>query len=279
VSADSAVGVADSSVIPPVFTTFFRDSTLLSGEGGLFPAERGAHFEVSDPLPANIGIVSARRGNKDSKFSVQRTGGTESTTMHIQDILAAHKTTFSFEFMPPKTEEAAEQLYEAIADLEPLRPSFVSVTYGAGGSTRQHTHDIVVRLKEETTCDPIPHLTCVCHQEEEIRSILELYAESGISNILALSGDPPRKMKNYDRSQDAFRYAADLVRYIQKFNESGAHPDKRGFGIGVAGFPEGHPATPNRLKEIDFLKAKVDAGADYIVTQLFFDNHDFYDFR
>jgi methylenetetrahydrofolate reductase (NADPH) len=199
--------------------------------------------------------------------------------MHIQDIFQQHKTTFSFEFMPPKTEEAAEQLYETIADLEPLRPAFVSVTYGAGGSTRQHTHDIVVRLKEMTTCDPIPHLTCVCHQEEEIRSILERYAESGISNILALSGDPPRKMKNYDRSQDAFRYAADLVGYIRKFNESGAHPEKRGFGIGVAGFPEGHPATPNRLKEIDFLKAKVDAGADYIVTQLFFDNHDFYDFR
>jgi methylenetetrahydrofolate reductase (NADPH) len=199
--------------------------------------------------------------------------------MHIQDIFKQHKTTFSFEFFPPKNDEAWEQLYSAIEELEPLRPSFVSVTYGAGGSTRQRTHDLVVRIKETTTCDPIPHLTCVCHQEDEVRAILERYAESGISNILALGGDPPKNLKNYDRAQDAFRHAADLVQFIQKFNESGQHPDRRGFGIGVAGFPEGHPATPNRLKEIEYLKAKVDAGADYIVTQLFFDNHDFYDFR
>jgi methylenetetrahydrofolate reductase (NADPH) len=100
-----------------------------------------------------------------------------------------------------------------------------------------------------------------------------------VSNILALGGDPPREKPNYDRGQDAFRRAADLVRYIKQFNDTGRHPDRRGFGIGVAGFPEGHPATPNRLVEMDHLKAKVDAGADYIVTQLFFDNRDFYDFR
>ncbi|HZP80863.1 MAG TPA: methylenetetrahydrofolate reductase [NAD(P)H] [Chthonomonadaceae bacterium] len=199
--------------------------------------------------------------------------------MHIQDIFARHRTTFSFEFFPPKTDEAAEQLYQTISELEPLRPSFVSVTYGAGGSTRQRTHDLVVRLKETTACDPVPHLTSVCHKEEEIRAILERYAEHGISNLHALAGDPPKNLQNYDRAQDAFRYAADLVRYIQKFNAEGLHPDRRGFGIGVAGFPEGHPATPNRLKEMDYLKAKIDAGADYIVTQLFFDNHDFYDFR
>jgi methylenetetrahydrofolate reductase (NADPH) len=199
--------------------------------------------------------------------------------MHIRDIFAERRTTFSFEFMPPKTDEAAEQLYQTIAELETLHPSFVSVTYGAGGSTRERTNDLVVRIKETTTCDPIPHLTCVCHSEVEIREILERYAGHGISNIMALSGDPPRLMEDYDRVQDAFRYATDLVHYIQKFNASGAHPDKRGFGIGVAGFPEGHPATPNRLKEMDYLKAKVDEGADYIVTQLFFDNRDFYDFR
>jgi methylenetetrahydrofolate reductase (NADPH) len=108
---------------------------------------------------------------------------------------------------------------------------------------------------------------------------LERYAAHGISNILALAGDPPRGMKDYDRSKDHFQHAIDLVRYIKKFNERGIHPDPRGFGIGVAGFPEGHPATPNRLLEMDYLKAKVDAGADYIVTQLFFDNRDFYDFR
>ncbi len=195
--------------------------------------------------------------------------------MHIQDIFAQYRTTFSFEFFPPKDDEAAEQLYENISELETLRPSFVSVTYGAGGSTRQRTHDLVVRLKNETACDPIPHLTCVCHEETEIAQILERYAQAGVSNILALGGDPPRDLADYNRTSDYFQHASDLVRYIRRF----PHPDGRGFGIGVAGFPEGHPSTPNRLKELDHLKAKVDEGADYIVTQLFFDNRDFFDFR
>lgn len=199
--------------------------------------------------------------------------------MHIQDIFAKYATTFSFEFFPPKTEQGAEELYRNIADFEALKPSFVSVTYGAGGSTRELTHDLVVRIHNSTALDPIPHLTCVCHQERDIREIVERYAKAGVSNILALGGDPPRGAGNYDRSRDSFRHAADLVRFIRAFNDSGAHADKRGFGIGVAGFPEGHPATPNRLVEMDHLKAKVDAGADYIVTQLFFDNRDFYDFR
>lgn len=196
--------------------------------------------------------------------------------MHIQDIMAKGEATFSFEFFPPKTTEASEALYETISELEAYAPSFVSVTYGAGGSTRELTHDLVVRLKNTTTLDPIPHLTCVCHQEADIRSILERYAEEGVGNILALGGDPPRDLKNYVRANDAFQHAADLVRFIRRFS---GHPDRRGFGIGVAGFPEGHPATPNRIKEMDYLKAKVDEGADYIVTQLFFHNDDFHDFR
>lgn len=198
--------------------------------------------------------------------------------MHISDIFAAHPTTFSFEFFPPKTADGAGKLFESIAQLEPCRPAFVSVTYGAGGTTREVTHDLVVRLKKETTLDPVPHLTCVCHGERDIEEVLERYASAGVSNILALRGDPPRDLPNYDRAADAFQYAADLVAFIRKFNDSGAHPDKRGFGIGVAGFPEGHPLTPNRLAEMDHLKAKIDAGADYICTQLFFDNHHFYDF-
>ncbi|MDB6132461.1 MAG: methylenetetrahydrofolate reductase [Verrucomicrobiales bacterium] len=199
--------------------------------------------------------------------------------MHISDILASTPTTLSFEFFPPKTPEAVERLYETISQLEPYQPSFVSVTYGAGGGTREMTHDLVVRLKQTTELDPIPHLTCVCHQEGEIAEILERYAAAGVSNILALRGDPPTDRAGYDRSKDAFKYASDLVAYIRRFNDSKAHPDSRGFGIGVAGFPEGHPLTPNRLVEMDHLKAKIDAGADYICTQLFFDNHDFYDFR
>jgi methylenetetrahydrofolate reductase (NADPH) len=199
--------------------------------------------------------------------------------MHIQDIFARRKPTFSFEFFPPKTTEGASSLLEAIAELAPCGPDFVSVTYGAGGSTRELTHDLVLRLKQTTSLDPVPHLTCVCHDEAQIDDILRRYTVAGVGTILALGGDPPRDLAGYDRSRDAFQHAADLVRFIRRFNDSGAHPDPRGFAIGVAGFPEGHPATPNRLLEMDYLKAKVDAGADYICTQLFFDNHDFLDFR
>lgn len=193
--------------------------------------------------------------------------------MHIKDILTSGKATFSFEFFPPRTPESTEKLFEAIVRLEALQPSFVSITYGAGGSTRERTHDLVVRLRKTTTLDPIPHLTCVGHSSSDIREILERYAEAGVCNLLALRGDPP---KDAPHTMGDFQYASDLVHTIRVFQ---GHPDARGFGIGVAGFPEGHPATPNRLLELDYLKAKVDAGADYICTQLFFDNHDFYDFR
>lgn len=196
--------------------------------------------------------------------------------MHIQDIFAQHATTFSFEFFPPKTDAASEELFRTIAALQELQPSFVSVTYGAGGSTRDRTHDLVVRIERETDLTAVSHLTCVCHNLDEMTAILDRYAASGIKNILALSGDPPRDRPNYDRSADAFRYAEELVRFIKSRTNA---PDRRGFGVGVAGFPEGHPGCPNRLKEMEYLKRKVDAGADYICTQLFFDNRDFYDFR
>ena len=196
--------------------------------------------------------------------------------MHIRDILQPGKPTVSFEFFPPKTAEAQENLFTTILELETIQPAFVSVTYGAGGSTRELTHDLVLRLKKQTSLDPVPHLTCVGHTEAEIEAILERYAVSGVSNILALRGDPPRDQSDYDHTRDTFPQASDLVRFIKRFT---GHPDPRGFGIGVAGFPEGHPSTPNRLLEMDYLKAKVDAGADYICTQLFFENRDFYDFR
>ena len=196
--------------------------------------------------------------------------------MHFRDIFVQQNRTCSFEFFPPKTDPAAEELCGTLTQFQTLRPSFVSVTYGAGGSTRERTHGLVLRMKRETALDPVPHLTCVCHDETEIGKVLERYAEAGISNIMALRGDEP---KDYDGKAGSFPYATDLVRFIRKFGERGGHADKRGFGIGVAGYPEGHPSTPNRLLEMDYLKAKVDAGADAIVTQLFFDNHDFYDFR
>lgn len=196
--------------------------------------------------------------------------------MHVRDIFQAHSTTFSFEFFPPKTDRASEELFRTIAQLQVLKPAFVSVTYGAGGSTRERTHDLVVRIQRETNLTAVSHLTCVCHSREELTAILDRYAASDIENILALSGDPPRGMADYDRSRDAFQYAEQLVRFIRERNGPAGG---RGFGIGVAGFPEGHPGTPNRLRELDYLKSKVDAGADYICTQLFFSNHDFYDFR
>lgn len=196
--------------------------------------------------------------------------------MHIQDLFAQHTTTFSFEFFPPKSEASAEALYAAIADLGSLKPAFVSVTYGAGGSTRELTHDLVERIKTTTPTPAVPHLTCVCHSDTDIQEILERYAAIGVSNLLALGGDPPQNLEGYRKADDYFQHAADLVKFIRDFK---GHPDPRGFGIGVAGFPEGHPGTPNRMLEMDHLKAKVDAGADYICTQLFFDNHDFYDFR
>lgn len=199
--------------------------------------------------------------------------------MHIRDIFAQHGTTFSFEFFPPKTSEGAAELFANIRELESLKPSFVSATYGAGGSTRELTHDLVVRLKTTTALDPMPHLTCVGHGRADIDGILERYAAAGISNIMTLRGDLPKNIPAGTDPWSDFRYATQLVAHIKAFASRGIHPDARGFGIGVAGYPEGHSETPNRLIEIERLKAKVDAGADCIVTQLFFDNRDFYDFR
>lgn len=202
-----------------------------------------------------------------------------SQDMHFRDILSQHGTTFSFEFFPPKSDPASADLFASIQELEPLKPSFVSVTYGAGGSTREVTHDLVVKLKSKTTLDPMPHLTCVCHDEADIDGILLRYAKAGIGNIMALRGDVPKGLPAGAEPWRGLRYASDLVKRIKAFNIRSLHPDSRGFGIGVAGYPEGHAETPNRLIEMDRLKAKVDEGADFIVTQLFFDNRDFYDFR
>ncbi|RMH05716.1 MAG: methylenetetrahydrofolate reductase [NAD(P)H] [Nitrospirae bacterium] len=190
--------------------------------------------------------------------------------MHISDILKRTHPAFSFEFFPPKTEAASKELFHTIQQLVPLRPAYVSVTYGAGGSTRELTHDLVVRLQRETNLTIVSHLTCVGSTQEEIYQILKKYEASGIENIMALRGDPPKSPIRPIPAHQGFRYAADLVAFIKKHFPH--------MGIGIAGFPEGHPETPNRLVEIEHLKRKVDAGADYICTQLFFDNRDFYDF-
>ncbi len=190
--------------------------------------------------------------------------------MLVKNILKQNKLSMSFEFFPPKHEDDWDKLFMTISDLMPLGPPYVSVTYGAGGTTRDRTHNLVVKIQKETNLTVVSHLTCVGSAKDEIRSILEKYNENGIENILALRGDPPKGQKEWVNRADGFTYASELVFFIKKYFPH--------MGIGVAGFPEGHPDTPNRLKEIDYLKAKVDAGADYIVTQLFFNNNDFYDF-
>ncbi|MCX5734809.1 MAG: methylenetetrahydrofolate reductase [NAD(P)H] [candidate division NC10 bacterium] len=190
--------------------------------------------------------------------------------MHIRDLLRQQQPCFSFEFFPPRTREGAEQLYKTMVDLVLLRPSYVSVTYGAGGSTRELTHGLMIRIREHTGLTVVSHMTCVGATKADIGEILREYQEHGIDDIMALRGDPPKGETSFRQPEGGFAHAADLVAFVR-----GSFP---AMGIGVAGFPEGHPETPNRLIEMDHLKAKVDAGADYICTQLFFDNRDFYDF-
>ena len=191
--------------------------------------------------------------------------------MLVKEILSsATGPVFSFEFFPPKKAGDWDKLFHTISELIPFKPSYVSVTYGAGGSTRSRTHDLVTKIQRETGLTVVSHLTCICSGKEEIRHILEEYRKHGITNILALRGDLPPGATSYEEATKDFPHAMNLVQFIvEHFPE---------IGVGVAGFPEGHPQTPNRLKEIEYLKEKVDTGADYIVTQLFFDNRDFFDF-
>jgi len=191
--------------------------------------------------------------------------------MKISESLGNGGPTLSFEFFPPKTPAASEALFQIIHNgLMPLNPTFVSVTYGAGGSTRELTHDLVVRIQRETGLTVVAHLTCVGSTRCEIAEILDRYHASGIRNIMALRGDPPQDELSFRPPADGFAHASDLVAFIRN-----RFPD---MGIGVAGFTEGHPESLNRLREMDHFKRKVEAGADYVCTQLFFDNHDFFDF-
>ena len=191
--------------------------------------------------------------------------------MAILSSLRASRPTLSFEFFPPKNDKGSSDLLETVTELGKLDPAFVSVTYGAGGTTRERTREVVQRIIRDTNVPTIPHLTCIGHTREEMSDILCQYSEDQVGTILALRGDPPRGRPDYDRGADDFQFAADLVAFIKDHSHE--------FEIGVAGFPEGHPGTQNRLTEMEYFKSKVDQGADYICTQLFFDNHDFFDYR
>ena len=189
--------------------------------------------------------------------------------MKIRDILHSGTRSLSFEFSPPKTDQGEEALFRTLEELKAYRPSYVSVTYGAGGSTRDKTVDIVQRLKLETGIETMAHLTCVAQSREDVHGVLECLEELGIENVLALRGDPPRESGDHAPAESEFRCAAELITYIQKNFR---------FGIGGACFPEGHLDSVDLATDMEYLKRKVEAGADFLVTQLFFDNSDFFDF-
>ncbi len=160
---------------------------------------------------------------------------------------------------------------ETIDTLSALEPAHISVTYGAGGTTRERTLATIQRIMTEHDLTVVSHLTCVGAGRKDMRGEIKALAEAGVENILALRGDSPKDNPDWRAGGDYFHQASDLIAFIRE--------NFPGIGIGVAGFPEGHPETANRMLEMDYLKAKVDAGADYIVTQLFFDNRDFFDFQ
>ena len=190
--------------------------------------------------------------------------------MRIDRILGLGQPTVSFEFFPPKTDAGFAALFRTIDELGPIRPSYVSVTYGAGGSTRTKTVELVERIQRELGIRSMAHLTCVGHTQAEIGGVLDDLWAAGIVNVLALRGDPPAGQTQFVPVEGGFANADALVGYAAARHD---------FCIGVAGYPEGHPQCLNKVRDLEHLKRKVDNGAAFVVTQLFFDNADFYRFR
>lgn len=187
--------------------------------------------------------------------------------MKLADLYARPELTLSVEFFPPKTDKGEEILFSEIEIIKRLNPAFCSVTYGAGGSTREKTVDLVERIREKCAVEVMCHLTVVGQSKDEARSVLRKLKEKGIENILALGGDPPQGMVDWKPHPDGFHHAVELVREAVG---SGC------FSIAVAGFPEVHPRAESRSADLRYLKEKVDAGAVAIITQLFFDNDEYY---
>jgi methylenetetrahydrofolate reductase (NADPH) len=190
--------------------------------------------------------------------------------MKISDILSTGKPTVSFEFFPPKTDQGFQDLFHTIKALQPLHPDYVSVTYGAGGSTRRMTVDLVKRIKTEIGIEPMAHLTCVGSTRDEIAQILDDLKSGGTDNVLPLRGDPPRGETEFKAVEGGFSYASELVEFVRSGYE---------FCLAGACYPEKHPEAADPNQDLDHLKRKVDAGVDFLITQLFFDNEDFYRFR
>jgi methylenetetrahydrofolate reductase (NADPH) len=189
--------------------------------------------------------------------------------MRINDLLSISEPCFSFEFFPPKTDEGVRALFETVQALRPLEPSFVSITYGAGGSTRSRTIELTSRFKKELSVEAVAHLTCTGATKEDLTGVLDQLKEAGIENVLCLRGDPPRGQTNFVAAEGGFRYAHELTSFTK-----GGWP----FCIGTAGYPEKHPESTDRYQDLLHLKQKVDAGASFVITQLFFENSYYYEF-
>jgi methylenetetrahydrofolate reductase (NADPH) len=189
--------------------------------------------------------------------------------VRIDEIIAERKPTFSIEFFPPKTPEASEELFATARELQALEPDFVSVTYGAGGSTRDGTVEITAALKNEIGFEAMAHLSCVGETREGLAQTLDRIAAAGIENVFALRGDPPRGQADFIQPEGGLGSAADLAAFISAGWD---------FGIGGTCFPEVHPEAPDLDTDLRYLKTKVDAGARFLITQLFFDNQVYFDF-
>lgn len=177
---------------------------------------------------------------------------------------------FSFEFFPPKSEAGVGALFETLQALRPLNPGFVSVTWGAGGSSRGHTLELVTRIKRETEIEAMAHLTCVGVSRAELTEQLGILRDAGVQNILALRGDPPRGQREFVPHPDGFAYASDLVKLALEVG--------RDLCVGGACYPEGHPETRDLARDLRNCRIKVDAGAQFLISQLFFDNRHYFDF-
>jgi len=191
-------------------------------------------------------------------------GGAET----VRDLIAAGERSFSFEFFPPKDPDGERALWTALRELEPLQPTFVSVTYGAGGSTRDRTVRVTEQIAQETSMTPLGHLTCVGHSREELRGVVGAYAAAGVRNVLALRGDPSGgPAARFEPHPEGLRYAAQLVEQVRSLGD---------FCVGVAAFPEGHPAAASKQADARVLADKVRAGAEFAITQLFFRASDYF---
>ena len=188
--------------------------------------------------------------------------------MKIKDILQNTRT-ISFEFFPPRTADGLPEVFQALGRLKPFRPDFVSVTYGAGGSTRAFTEEITMRVKAEAEVEVMAHLTCAGQTKGELNGVLERLESAGIDNVIALRGDPPRGQQGFVPTEGGFKHATELIEHI-----------RRGFRFGVAAacYPEGHVESPDSATDLEHTRLKISMGAEFLITQLFYDNGCFFDF-